>query len=152
APTKTGQVHHNLEFYRRQWKVNNTVAKRWLTCRSNVASPSLHGSARNLRLRPRQWILLRLFGFVKFDVLQVFADHHLVGPANACQPLGIEVRAFLDFRQACFQIAELLLGLLISLGGQNVAHSSTSTTPLCRFLLSVANWRVAQASKSASSA
>src|ERR1700730_16148092 len=66
--------------------------------------------------------------------------------------LGIEIRAFFKYRQSHFQIAQLLLGLFISRGCQNLGHSITSTTPLGRFLRSVANWRIAHASKSALSA
>src|SRR5207253_663620 len=62
------------------------------------------------------------------------------------------VGAFFDFGQARLQIAQLLLGLLITVGGQGFAHNITSTTPLGCFLRSVANCRSAQASKSASSA
>src|SRR5438105_2495603 len=87
-----------------------------------------------------------------FDVLQEFAHHHLVGLPNTRDMFWPQVGAFFDFRQSGFQVAQLLFSLFVSLGGQQLSHKITSTTPLGRLLLSVANWRSAHASKSASSA
>src|SRR5947209_16688639 len=107
-------------------------------------------------LERRSWgsegLRLPVLHLVQFDLLQELAHHHLVRSPHALQMIGTKVGAFFDFGQARFQIAQFLLGLLITFGGQGLAHNITSTTPLGRFLRSVANCRSAQASKSASSA
>jgi hypothetical protein len=68
--------------------------------------------------------MLAMFGFKEFEVLLVFAHHHLVRPPNARQMLRIQVGPFLNFCESMFQVRQFLFGLPITFECQGFPQES----------------------------